>query len=101
MEKKIIIDGVEYELIPKKVLTDVEFVDYVLEKHKIDFNVGDTVWHKGCIRKQCGETKFKVLYFEPYLINGNRVDSYLNVNLESLSSDNIVSFLTYHLEKYN
>lgn len=101
MEKKIIIDGVEYELTPKKVLTDEEFVKYVLEKHKIDFNVGDIVWYKGkSIRKECGETKFKVLSFEPYLIGGIRVDDYLNVNLESLTSGTKVSFFTSHLEKY-
>jgi hypothetical protein len=101
MEKKIIIDGVEYELTPKKVLTDEEFVKYVLEKHKIDFNVDDTVWYKGKgIRKECGETKFKVLSIEPYLIDGIRVDNYLNVNLENLTSGNKVSFFTSHLEKY-
>lgn len=47
MEKKIIIDGVEYELTPKRVLTDEEFIKYVLEKNKINFNVGDIVWYKG------------------------------------------------------
>jgi hypothetical protein len=102
MEKKIIIDGVEYELTPKKVLTDEEFVNYVLEKHKIDFNIGDIVWYKGeTIRKECGETKFRVLSIEPYLIDGIRVDTYLNVNLESLTSGNKVSFFTSHLEKYS
>lgn len=53
------------------------------------------------IRKECGKTKFKVLSIEPYLINGNRVDCYLNVNLKSLTSGNNVSFFTSHLEKYN
>lgn len=101
MEKKIIIDGVEYELTPKRVLTDEEFIKYVLEKNKIDFNVGDVVWYKGeNIRRECGKTKFKVLSIEPYLIDGNRVECYLNVNLESLTSGNKVSFLTSHLEKY-
>lgn len=102
MEKEIIIDGVEYELTPKRVLTDEEFINYVLENNKINFNVGDVVWYKGeNIRKECGKTKFKVLSIEPCLINGRRVDSYLNVNLESLTSGNKVSFLTSHLEKYS
>lgn len=102
MEKEIIIDGVEYELAPKRVLTDEEFIKYVLEKNKINFNVGDVVWYKGeNIRKECGKTKFKVLSIEPYLINDKRVDCYLNVNLESLTSGNKVSFFTSHLEKYS
>ena len=104
MEKKIIwfdMDGVEYELTPKKVLTDEEFVKYVLEKNKINFNIGDIVWYKEqSVRKECGETKFKVLSIEPYLIDNRRIDSYLNVNLESLTSGNKISFFTSHLEKY-
>lgn len=101
MEKEIIIDGVEYELTPKRVLTDEEFIKYVLEKNKINFNVGDVVWYKGeNIRKECGKTKFKVLSIEPYLINDKRVDCYLIVNLESLTSGRKSSFFTSHLEKY-
>ena len=101
MEKSIIIGDVEYELIPKKILTDEEFINYVLEKHKIDFRVGDIVWYNDkYVRKECGDTKFRVLSFKPYLIDGSRVDSYLNVNLESLTSGTKVSFFTSHLEKY-
>ena len=102
MKRNIIIDGIEYELISKKVLTDEEFVKYVLEKNKIDFNVGDIVWYKdGKIRKECGETKFKVLSIEPSIIDGNRVDCYLRVHLENLTSGNKTNFFTSHLEKYN
>lgn len=101
MGKEIKINGIEYTLIPKIVLTDDEFITYVLTKEKVEFTVDDIVWFKGeSIRKECGDTKFKVLSFEPYhLLNGIRVDSYLRVNLESLQSRCKTSFTTTHLEK--
>ena len=101
MNKEIIIDGVKYFLTPDlESLSDDEFVNYILEKQNIDFRVGDIVWYKGeSIRKGCGQTQFEVLEIKPHLIQGKRVDCYLNVKLID-SYDRTVHFFTEHLEKY-
>ena len=52
----------------------------------------------GWVYTKYPDTKLKN---QPYLIDGIRVDNYLNVNLESLTSGNKVSFFTSHLEKYS
>ena len=101
--EEITINEITYKLTPKIKLTDTEFIKHVLEKEKVDFNVGDTVWLKGSsVRQECGEAKFKVLSFEPMeLASRKRVDSYLKVNLENLKSGSESPYLTTHLEKYN
>lgn len=48
---------------------------------------------------ECGQTQFKVLEIKPHLIQGKRVDYYLNVKLID-SYDRTVHFFTEHLEKY-